>query len=240
MHAVLGQDKVDLKVIESLVGKILHVWPLVPDGRFHVDVLLKAQALARQKASAIRMSSELISQLGYWKIMLPVCSGRIPIPDPDRGLPAWAMDAFSDAAGGSLRTPGLGVGAVCEDMWVYVPWSRCINATGTDGAGRQLGRKMSFLELLGPLLLLASGVDKFKNRPVWVWVDNVGSVCIWHKGYSTACPYATAVVKAIAMVAVGIGCQLDIMKSLAVPTLAPRWLMLCQRRRLAVLLAELV
>ena len=65
LHAVLGQDEVDLKVIESLVGKILHVWPLVPDGRFHVDVLLKAQALARQKASAIRMSSELISQLGY-------------------------------------------------------------------------------------------------------------------------------------------------------------------------------
>ena len=212
LHAVLGLDEVDLKVIESLVGKILHVRPLVPDGRFHVDVLLKAQALARQKAGAIEMSSELRSQLGYWKVLLPVCSGRIPIPDPDRGLPAWAMDAFSDAAGGSLRTPGLGVGAVCEDMWVYMPWSRCINATGTDDAGRHLGRKMSFLELLGPLLLLASGVDKFKNRPVRVWVDNVGSVCIWRKGYSTACPYATAVVKALAMVAAGIGCQLDIVK----------------------------
>ena len=212
LHEVLGQDMVDLKVLESLVGKIIHVRPLVPDGRFHVDVLLKAQALARLRAGAIRMSPELRSQLGYWKIMLPVCSGRIPIPDPDRGLPAWTLDAFTDAAGGSLRAPGLGVGAVCEDLWVYLPWSKCINATGRDESGKQLARKMSFLELLGPLLLLAAGAAKFRNRPLRVWVDNAGSVHIWRKGYSTACAYASAIVKAIALVAAGLGCQLEIVK----------------------------
>ena len=212
LHEVLEADSVELKVLESLVGKILHVRPLVPDGRFYVDKLLKAQAMARERSGSIRITSELRGQLGYWRVMLPVCSGRLPIPDPDRGLPAWALEVYTDAAGGSLRSPGLGVGAVCDGWWVYMPWSKCINWGAKDENGKMLGRKLSFLELLGPLLVLAAGARMCANRPVRVWVDNAGSVHIWRKGYSTACSYSTAVARAIAVVARGLGCRVEISK----------------------------
>jgi hypothetical protein len=38
-------------------------------------------------------------------------------------------------------------------------------------------------------------------------VDNIGSVRIWKKGYSTNCQLCTTLVKAIATVAAGLGCR---------------------------------
>ena len=43
-------------------------------------------------------------------------------------------------------------------------------------------------------------------------MDNAGSVLIWEKGYSNSCALCTTLVKAIAAVAAGIGCQLYIQK----------------------------
>lgn len=211
---VLEGDAVDLKDLESLVGKIIHVRPLVPDGRFHIDALLQAQALARKKDGAIVIDDRLRSQLVYWRVLLPVCSGRIPIPDPDLGMPAWTLEAYTDAAGGSLRKPGQGLGGVCGSWWFYLPWSRSISGRGRDGRGKLFGEKLCFLELLGPLVVLSAGRDMCMGRPVRVWVDNAVSVHIWRKGYSTACPYTTTVARAIAVVARGINCRVDVAKIL--------------------------
>ena len=71
---------------------------------------------------------------------------------------------------------------------------------------------MSALELLGPLLTLAAGFQWCKQMPVVVWVDNAASVHIWDKGYSTACPLSTTVVKAMNTVATAIGCTLEVKK----------------------------
>lgn len=212
LHDILAGDTVELKVLESVVGKIIHVRPLVPDGRFNIDALLRAQALARVKSGPVKLDELLRRQLVYWKILLPVCSGRMPIPDPDRVLPVWALEAFTDAAGGSLRSRGLGVGAVCGANWAYLPWSRLINGAGSQASGHRFGRKLSFLELMGPLLVLVAMPEVCMNKPVRVWVDNAGSVHIWQKGYSTACPYSSAVVRATAIVAAGLACKLEVSK----------------------------
>jgi hypothetical protein len=45
-----------------------------------------------------------------------------------------------------------------------------------------------------------------------VWVDNIGSVTIWQKGYSTRCELCTTLVKATATVAAAIGCRLEVRK----------------------------
>ena len=78
--------------------------------------------------------------------------------------------------------------------------------------GGKLGRKLSALELVGPLICVAAGNGWCRNRPVRIWVDNAGSVLIWEKGYSNSCALCTTLVKAIAAVAAGIGCQLYIQK----------------------------
>ena len=94
----------------------------------------------------------------------------------------------------------------------YAPWGKKINTGQDAGKGRSLDRVMSALELLGPLLTLASGFQWCQQRPVVVWVDNAASVHIWEKGYSTACQLSTTVVKAMHTVATAIGCSLEVKK----------------------------
>ena len=45
-----------------------------------------------------------------------------------------------------------------------------------------------------------------------IWVDNAGSVGFWCKGYSTSCRLCATIVEAIAAIASGLGCNVDIKK----------------------------
>ena len=107
---------------------------------------------------------------------------------------------------------GRGTGCVSQDWWAVVPWGVRINCGAVAVDGGKLGRKLSALELVGPLICVAAGNGWCRNRPVRIWVDNAGSVLIWEKGYSNSCSLCTTLVKAIAAVAAGIGCQLYIQK----------------------------
>jgi hypothetical protein len=44
--------------------------------------------------------------------MIKLCSGTIGIPDPNAGFPAWTVEVFTDAAGGSMSGIGRGCGGV--------------------------------------------------------------------------------------------------------------------------------
>ena len=118
--------------------------------------------------------------------MIRLCPHNTSIPNPDFRLPPWAINAYCDAAGGSPFKIGLGVGAVANNWWCYLPWSWAINWGRANSTNRKLSRAMSAIELVGPLLNLASGHSWCKNRPVKIWVDNAASVFIWQKGYSTS------------------------------------------------------
>ena len=78
--------------------------------------------------------------------------------------------------------------------------------------GKKVGRKLSALELIGPLVVVAAAADICRGRPLQVWVDNAGSVEVYRKGYSRSCRLCTTLVKAMATVAAGIGCQLEVLK----------------------------
>ena len=98
--------------------------------------------------------------------------------------------------------------------WSYLPWSKPINSGQLvkDGTDRQLDRLLSAWELVGPLLALSGGMARFRGFPVKIWVDNIGSVCIWKKGYSSSCRICSTIVKAIASLEATFGCQVVISK----------------------------
>ena len=163
-----------------------------------------------------RVTPELRSQLQFWLVMLQACDGNVSIPDPDRRPPCWAINIFTNASGGGFgadgRRTGRGVGAVAFGWWAYVPWSSTICRGPLCSDGRRLNRKMSALELVGPLLAVSAGFNLCKGNPVKVWVDNSGSVGIWKKGYSTTCALSTTLVMALATVASGLGCWIEVVK----------------------------
>ena len=62
-----------------------------------------------------------------------------------------------------------------------------IKDEGRTELGKMIGRKLSALELVGPLALLSRCPGKVKGKQLKIMVDISGSVAIWKKGYSTSC-----------------------------------------------------
>lgn len=208
----INSEFVSQKDMWSIAGKIINVRPLIPGGKFHIDHIIRAMGQSTVSTDKVWISMNLRNQLKFWYHILPVCSGRVTIPDPDRCLPPWTIDVYTDAAGGSAQKSWHGVGAVTSFWWSYVPWSKVINLGGDAGNGRRLNRVMSALELVGPLLVVAAGYKWCSNSCVRIWVDNNASVCIFNKGYSSSCRLSSTIVKAIATVAAGINCRLEVQK----------------------------
>ena len=160
----------------------------------------------------VDISPALKRQLWFWVSMLRVCNDNVDIPRPGVVMPPWSLEVYTDAAGGTSREPGHGVGAVAFGWWVVLPWGRAINTGRLTGQGTRLDRMLSTLELLGPLLGLSAAGHLCRGLPVKFYVDNSGANFIWRKGYSTSCEFSTAMVAALATVAAGLGCKVDICK----------------------------
>ena len=210
---MLGAAAVTQREIQSVIGRIIHVRPLLLDGRLHVDHLMRLQSLTMDPEQMVALTDEFKRQLHFWLVMLLACSGRSAIPTL-YVLPAWAVDCFSDAAGGSRESPGRGVGAVVPALlwWSFVQRSEDLNRGRLRCEGMKIARKLSALELLGPLLILAAAAERVRGLELRFWVDNSGSCNIWKHGYSNSCRLSTTVVKAIGEVAAGLGCRVDICK----------------------------
>jgi hypothetical protein len=198
--------------IWSLAGRIMHYAPLIPAGKFNIRHILKANAVSEDGRHPVIVSPELKRQLQFWLIVVRATLGTAEIPRPEGPLPAWATEFYTDAAGGTLESVGRGCGGVSGTWWFYVPWARKINCGVRALDGKKLSRKLSALELVGPLVCVAAAVEKCRDQLVRIWVDNIGSVKIWKKGYSSSCDLCSTLVTAIATVAAAIGCRLSIDK----------------------------
>jgi hypothetical protein len=197
--------------IWSLVGRILHYAPLVPSGKYNISALIKAHGHSTDRYTQVELAPQFKQQLHFWWVMLKTVDGVSSIPRPD-SFPAWTFEFFTDAAGGSSNSIGLGSGGHGGPFWFYIPWGYRINSGVRSADGKQLSRKLSALELVGPLVCVSAGRRFCKKKSVRVWVDNAGSVGIWRKGYSSTCDLCTTLVCAIARVAAAFGCTLTIDK----------------------------
>jgi hypothetical protein len=212
LEEAIAAESMAAKQIRSLVGKLIHVKPLVPAGRFNMDKIMRVYRAAARTEEHVAITSACTRQFRFWYLFLRVCSGRVDIPRPQGRLTAGALDAFTDAAGGSGEAVGRGTGGVMGDWWYYIPWAKRINAGGWKVDGKKVGRKLSALELVGPLVVVAAGHQVCRGQTLQVWVDNAGSVEVYRKGYSRNCRLCTTLVKAMATVAAGIGCRLEVIK----------------------------
>jgi hypothetical protein len=211
IDSAIADRQLDSKSFKSLAGKIIHIKPLVPAGRFNVDKIMATYAQAN-KHDLVHISPACCRQLKFWRLFTQVCSGRIAIPKIPGTASAAGLHAFTDAAGGTLETVGRGSGGVMGSWWFYVPWPRRVNAGGWKVDGRKVGRKLSALELVGPLVVVTAAHLLCRQQTLTIWVDNAGSVEVFRKGYSRSCRLCTTLVKAISTIAAAIGCNLHIAK----------------------------
>jgi hypothetical protein len=212
LRGVLEAESVRQAELWSLAGRIIHYGPLIPCGRFNLNYIILASAESEDPNHMVSVSDDLKRQIWFWITMIKTCNGGCRIPRPAGPLPVWAVQAFTDAAGGSMAAGGRGTSGVCGSWWFFVPWSRRINCGARADDGKKLARKLSALELVGPLIVVAAGYLQWRGKDLKIWVDNAGSVLIWKKGYSTRCALCTTMVKAIGTVAAALDCRVDIVK----------------------------
>ncbi len=93
-------------------------------------------------------------------------------------------------------------------MVVLHPVGKADQRRWLEGRRQEGRRKLSALELVGPLVVVAAGHAICRGQTLQVWVDNAGSVDVYRRGYSRNCRLCTTIAKAMATVAAGIGCRL--------------------------------
>jgi len=203
------------KEAKSLVGKMIHIKALVPAGRFNIDKVMQLGARANREekeSTLLEIEDPCRRQIWFWRDLLLTCSGLVEIPRWPVRPTAGALDAYTDAAGGSLEKVGLGTGGVLLSDWLYMPWSKPISSGSCKVDQVKVGRKMAALELIGPLCVVCAGSGILRGRDVRIWVDNAGSVAIWKKGYSNSCRLSSTLVTTINTVASWLACRVFIEK----------------------------
>ena len=210
----IDAELVTLEKMMSISGKIINVRLLVPGGKFRLGYILMAahNGPTKDKSWEMRLSANCREQLYWWFIKLQVCSGRTPISRPGTILSPFALKGFTDAAGGSVQKVGHGVGGILDDIWFYIPWPQWLNAGKGNADGVKFDRKLSVLEMLGPLGTLVSAPNRLRNKHVEAFVDNQGAVSIYNKGYTTSCVYCYTVAMAIHEVSEALNCNLVMTK----------------------------
>ena len=211
---ILEVSEVRQDEIQSVVGRIVHIKPLIRDSRFHLDYLMQLLNVTEKPDGLVELNDDFKRQLYFWYILLVSHSGKASIPAPEIVLPPWALECYTDAAGGTLEAVGRGAGALFPALgtWSYLPWSRQLNSGKWVVGGKKVSRKLAALELIGPLIGIASNAQAVRGKPIKFLVDNQGSCSIWRQGYSNCCRLSNTIVRAIAIIAASLGCQVDICK----------------------------
>jgi hypothetical protein len=208
----LDSDTMMQHEVWSLVGRLIHYAPLIPCGKFNIGSLIAASATSTDRNYVVTVTAEVKRQLYFWWLILKVTNNLAAIPPPTSRFPAWTLEYFTDASGGSSLSPGHGCGGIGGRFWFLVPWGQKINSGAKFADGRRFSRKLSALELVGPLICVSANLEVCAGKPIRIWVDNSGSVGVWRKGYSNRCQLCNTLVVAISRIAAANGCRVSIDK----------------------------
>jgi hypothetical protein len=90
LRTALSEDSLAQHEVWSLVGRILHYAPLIPDGRFNIVELIKAGSMSTDRNATVEMTADIRRQAYFWWVMLKTTTGLASIPSATR-LPAWTL-----------------------------------------------------------------------------------------------------------------------------------------------------
>ena len=104
IKALGNSTEATLGTIQSVIGKILYICPLIPGSRYHVSSLHKINDYTgtKHKSDVIQITPEAKKELEWWLIMTRLCGDKMPIPTGHESIPpSWTLMGDSDASGGN-------------------------------------------------------------------------------------------------------------------------------------------
>ncbi|XP_033733376.1 uncharacterized protein LOC117322521 isoform X1 [Pecten maximus] len=162
----VGQKKVTLKELESLVGVLNFFCRALRSGRPFLRRLYDATSKVSKPYHFIRVSGEMREDLLVWLHFIQNFNGTLFFPDS-----AWSdsdvLQLFTDSAGNAE----LGCGAYFHGEWAYFQWPR-------DWASTEKMRDITFLEFIPIVLALSIWGHKLVNRKIIFHIDNSALVSV--------------------------------------------------------------
>ena len=208
---MLSQTMTTQKKVWESVGKVLYVGCLLPGSKYHVSEMLKANNMSDDPSETVVITKALKKELSWWVPMIRLIGMGMPIPSSFDVCPVNALQADSDAAGGSVKG-GAGCGIVMGKLWSQIPWSPYVNSDARCLCGAMFRHQLSFLEMVGHLLHVTVFAEEVNGRAIRTNIDNQGTVRLAKKGRAYKCPLMDTLIKATNHVAVALNCRAYVVK----------------------------
>lgn len=157
----LRGKKIQLRALQSLLGKLNFACRIMPMGRVFCRRLAAATAGVRAPHHYIRLVQDHREDLKVWDSFLTSYNGRTLWQD--RVVSNFDLELFTDAAGSG------GFGAFLQGRWSAGEWPAEWQETG-------LVRNLAVLELFPIVLAVELWGEDFRNRRVRFHCDNLGVV----------------------------------------------------------------
>ena len=207
---MLGRTVATVRELKKVVGKIMWIEPLWEGSRFYVNELLRLSNISKRLDMVVELDEGFKSQLRWWRIAMHFLRRGLAIPEClGAGLaPRGALEADSDAAGGSGTDDRKGVGAVLGKAYAVIKWPKKLRSRQPcPGCGVEWRYKMSMMELIGWTIVISCFPREIMNRAVVVQIDNEGTICHIRKGYDAKCVVTSSLLRATYEVARGLNSE---------------------------------
>ena len=146
------------------------------------------------------------------KIMIAILADMrnnpLPIVVPREGPGSWALEVYTDVSGHLLDNPSLGVYSPAQGPGPALVASLALPRgflLARDSQGKKTFCKTISLEALGVLATLCLDPLRFIGKEVVFFIDNIGTVISFEKGYSKD-EWTTTIVRASRVIAAALGC----------------------------------
>lgn len=160
VRGTIGVRKLQLRQLQSLLGKLNFACRIIPMGRIFCRRLAAATAGVRAPTHFVSLSREHREDLRVWKQFLESFNGRAlwmsgPISNCD-------LELFTDAAGST------GFGAFCKRQWCAARWPLTWQEAG-------FLQNLVLLELFPIVVAMEIWGESFRNLrsilivTIWVW-----------------------------------------------------------------------
>lgn len=167
LQYVLGQKKVTLTELQSLIGLLNFAWQAIRPGRAFCRRLIDATMGVSQPHHFIRVTQSMKEDITMWFEFIDVLNGTSFFLD-QRWSDSTFLELFTDAVG------GFGMGTFFKGRWAWSAWPREWHSSG-------IVKDITFLELLPIVIAIKLWGPELRNKKVLFRSDNKAVVDIVNK-----------------------------------------------------------
>lgn len=211
---LLGGEMASVKTLRSIIGRVTHYMEVVPGGRWERSFLLMLVGEEDRDDKEVQLNWIARQQLRWWFAAVKAGRGGHTIKRRALWRKSYAVEVYSDASGGTIEGNKGGYGGIIflegrPGVWIENRWPLWLNSGLTNRLGIRFNLKLSTLEGVAGVAMIASAAKELMGHDVIWFCDNQGVVEGWKKGQSSDI-WLSIILKALHDLCRGCGIRLEV------------------------------